>query len=234
MTDTTTTTDPPEADAAQPDFDGAVGPALDAPEDEVKEAWKTRAILPLALPFLAVIATMVWVVNLSRAFLAGGKEGALIIVLIVTVAIMVGAALVSAARRMRQSSHLLVTSALVVLIIAAGFISLGPSEGHGETASSGYQQPTGPAVATIEVDALGSNRFQADAFTTQAGINEIQYIAQGGTHTLAFTDPKFAGFLLEVPPDDSGKVDLAAGEYIIYCTIPGHRASGMEATITVQ
>ena len=32
---------------------------------------------------------------------------------------------------------------------------------------------------------------------------------------------------------DSGKVELAAGTYTIYCTIPGHRAAGMEATITV-
>ena len=32
----------------------------------------------------------------------------------------------------------------------------------------------------------------------------------------------------------TGKVELAAGKYTIYCTVPGHEAQGMMATLTVS
>jgi plastocyanin len=231
MTDTTT--DPPDPAAAEPEAP-AEPRALEAPADPVKEAWKTRAILPLALPILAAVATMVWVVNLSRTFLAGGKTGALVIVMIVTVTIMLGASMMSAAKRMRDSSQLLLTSGLVAVIITAGFISLGPSEPH-EAESAGYQQPKGPAVATLTVEALASLKFDKTQYDiAPAGITEVVYVQGGGTHDLHFTDPAFEGFVLNVPPkQDKGKVELEPGEYTIYCNLPGHRAAGMEATVFV-
>jgi plastocyanin len=230
MTDTTTT------DAPDPDGPAPTEPAtLDAAPDPVKEAWHTRALLPLALPFLAAIGTMIWVVNLSRAFLAGGKEGALVIVLIVTIAIMIGASLMSAAKRMRQSSQLLVTSGLVVLIISAGFVSLGPSEPKEEAGGSGFKEPAGKPVATLAVTALGTTKFdKAEYDVPTPGVIEVDYLQGGGTHTLNFTDPKLAGFELNVPPKkDTGKVELKAGTYTIFCSIPGHRAAGMQATVVV-
>ncbi|MFO7589329.1 MAG: hypothetical protein R6X23_00325 [Acidimicrobiia bacterium] len=209
-------------------------PALEEATDPRREAISTRGVLPFALPVLSSIAVALWVLNISRAFIAGGKTGALVIALIVTVAIMAGAAIASAAPRLQSSTLVLIVSAAVVLIVSAGFVSLGPSEGEGEGEASGYVEPSGPAVATLEVDALPSLKFQSDEFTTQAGINEIKYLDKGGFHTLLFDEPEFAGFRLEVPPDDAGKIDLPAGTYTIFCDVPGHRAAGMEATLTVE
>jgi hypothetical protein len=33
---------------------------------------------------------------------------------------------------------------------------------------------------------------------------------------------------------DQGTIELQPGDYVFYCSIPGHRAAGMEGTLTVQ
>jgi plastocyanin len=91
-------------------------------------------------------------------------------------------------------------------------------------------------VATLEVDALPSLSFQAKEFSTPPGVTQINYVDQaaGASHTLVFSESQFSGFQLAVPQGPkSGKVDLKPGTYTIYCTIPGHRAAGMQATINV-
>jgi plastocyanin len=208
--------------------------AIEAAPDPAKEALWTRLILPLALPILSMLAVLLWVLNISRAFLAGGKTGALVIVVIVIIAIMSGAAIMSAAPRLRTSSKLLFVAFAFVLIVSAGFVSLGPSEKKEAAGSSGFVEPKGPAVATVEVDALPTLKFQSKEFTTKVGINEMKYVDKGGTHTLVFAEPALAGFIVSVPPTSSKKVDLKAGTYTIFCNIPGHRAAGMEATLTVE
>ena len=59
--------------------------------------------------------------------------------------------------------------------------------------------------------------------------------AQGG-HTLVFDNGKEPGFQLEVSgagSTDAKKIDLKPGKYTFYCDILGHRAQGMEGTLTV-
>jgi hypothetical protein len=126
---------------------------------------------------------------------------------------------------------------LFLFIGATGLTTLGPSEDHNAEASgSGFVEPTGDPVGTVDVTAEATLTFNATNYDTVAGVNLINYILGGGTHTLVFSEKEFSGFELEVSPSkkqDSGKVELTAGTYTIYCTIPGHRAAGMEATITV-
>jgi plastocyanin len=240
---TTTETDGTEAEA-QPDETAPTPPAGGEPPDEAPalesgdkprdEVLWTRGILPLALPVLAVIALAVWVVNLSRTFLAGGKDGALVIVLIVTITIMAGASLMSASTRMSTGKKIIAVSVLVWTIIAAGIITFGPSEPK-EKAAGGYKQPKGDAVATIEASGGPGYTYGAKEFRVPAGIIEIDFIDKGEQHTLNFTDPKFTGFELLVPgKENKGKVDLKPGTYTIYCKLSGHRAGGMEATIVAE
>jgi plastocyanin len=203
-------------------------------DDPHKEALWTRLILPFALPIVSAIAVALWALNLSRAFIAGGKTGALVIVVIITVSIMAGAAMMSAMPRMRSTSKLLIVAFVVAFVTSAGIVTLGASEEKGEAGGGGYVEPKGKPVASFEVDALPTLKFQATEFTTKPGINEIKYVDKGGTHTLLFDETELTGFKLQVPPDDSGKVELEKGEYTIFCDIPGHRAAGMEATVKVE
>ncbi|HYU38714.1 MAG TPA: hypothetical protein VEM59_02605 [Acidimicrobiia bacterium] len=194
---------------------------------------RDRLLLPLLLPLAAMLAVFLFVVNISRVFLASGENTSVVIGTIVTVGILAGGAAISASPRLRSSTLVMMLAGLMVLVLSAGLLSLGPSE-ESETAGGGFKQPAGPPVATLGVDALPSLSFQAKEFTVPAGIIQINYNDLGGSHTLLFTDPKLSGFQLAVPAGPkTGKVELKPGGYTIYCSIPGHRAAGMEATVNV-
>jgi plastocyanin len=192
---------------------------------------RDRLLLPLLLPLGAMVAVFLFVVNISRVFLASGSDLSVVVGTIVTVGILAGGAAISASPRLRSSTLVLMLAGLMIIVMSAGLLTLGPSEPE-ETATAGFKEPAGPPVATLEVDALPSLSFQAKEFTVPAGINQINYVDRGGTHTLLFDEPEFSGFQLAVPQGKkSGKVDLKPGNYTIYCNIPGHRAAGMEATV---
>lgn len=195
---------------------------------------RDRLLLPLLLPVLVIAIVVVVAINISRVLLAGGESDvSLIIGIVLTVGILAAAALISASPRIRGSSLAWILGGTLLVVMASGMITLGASQPHGEGEGGGYEEPAGKPVATVEVHALPTNMFNADAFDTIAGVNEIDYVDEGGSHTLVFEEAEFAGFLLAVPDGPTtGKVDLAPGEYTIFCTVPGHRAAGMEATLT--
>jgi plastocyanin len=198
---------------------------------EAPDPVRDRLLLPLLLPLGAMVAVFLFVVNISRVFLASGSDLSVVVGTIVTVGILAGGAAISASPLLRSSTLVLMLAGLMIIVMSAGLLTLGPSEEE-ETGATGFQEPAGPPVATLEVDALPSLSFQAKEFTVPAGINQINYVDRGGTHTLLFDEPEFSGFQLAVPQGKkSGKVDLKPGNYTIYCNIPGHRAAGMEATL---
>ena len=224
-----------EAQEEQPPFEAAEGEspaALEAGPPAVDPV-RDRLLLPIALPLLSMLAVFLYVVNLSRVFLASGENASVLVGTIVTVGILAGGAAISASPRLRASTLVMALAGFMVLILSAGLLSLGPSE-ESEAGGGGFKQPAGPPVATLEVDALPSLSFQATEFSVPAGIIQINYNDLGGTHTLLFTDPKLSGFQLAVPQGPkTGKVNLQPGSYTIYCSIPGHRAAGMQATVNV-
>jgi plastocyanin len=165
----------------------------------------------------------------------GSTTPAVIIAAGITIAILVGAAVISALPNIRTSSLVIGMCGVMVVLLLSGSIVLGTSEPEKEAGGGGYVEPTGEAVPPpLEVDALPTLSFQSKAFTVGAGIREVHYVDKGGTHTLVFENA-FPGFELQVPTGTSTlKVEFKEGEkFTIYCTIPGHRAAGMEATVTV-
>jgi plastocyanin len=200
---------------------------------------KTRALLPFFVPLLSVAIVAVLVLNISRVFLAGDKNTALLWGIVITLSILVGASLLAAAPRLKTSSLALILCGVFFVLSIAGFVSLGPSLNKGaESAGASPVNPPGAATSTVSVKAGPGFSFNGVKFTgtytAKAGIVEIAYGGDSG-HTLAITDPRYAGFLLSsAGTPRSGKVKLAPGNYTIYCTVPGHEALGMKATITVS
>lgn len=225
-------TDVDEPPAAEPAPQPSAG-ELTAP-DPVREELRTRVVLPVLVPVLAIAGVAMLAVNISRVFLAGGKTGALVAVSVITLGILAGAAFLSSRPEMRTSSLTLVTSSVVLLAIGAGLTTLGAAQGHGEGDGGGYQEPAGDPVATIETVAEGNLTFNPSTLTAPAGIIEIKLILGSGNHTLVFTDPEYSGFELAVPGGpDTLKVEVAEGAYDFYCSIGNHREAGMEGTLTV-
>ena len=94
-----------------------------------------------------------------------------------------------------------------------------------------------PAAAADEVDVVAEDiGFASSDYTADAGPVGFVYRNDGVIgHTLLIEGVD--GFKLEVAATgdvDEGSVDLAAGQYTIYCDVAGHRDAGMEAVLEVQ
>ncbi len=205
-----------------------------AEEQQRVELRKDRVWLPFLIPVGAILAVALFAINISRVFLAASehdKNPAVIIATLLTLAILVGATIVAAIPKLRTSSLVLTVCGIAAVVLLSGSLVLGASESKVEAVT----EPEGEAINTLEVDALPNLKFQASNFDVPAGINLIKYIDKGGSHTLLFTEPELSYVNLAVPggPIES-KAELVKGKtYTIYCSIPGHREAGMEATITV-
>jgi plastocyanin len=135
---------------------------------------------------------------------------------------------------MTKTTRRVLAAPALVLVAAVLFAACGGGGGGGSS-SSGYQEPKGPATETIAIQA-GNFYFKPDTITATPGIAKITMTAANGIHDLVF-DGAYPGFLLEADGGggaQSKKIDLKAGTYTFYCDIPGHRAAGMQGTLTVK
>jgi plastocyanin len=106
--------------------------------------------------------------------------------------------------------------------------------------------PTGAATTNAAPPAPGSHRLTAteseykivlSASSVPAGKYLIDAVNEGAiSHTLAVNGPGTAGTQTSsISPGASStlKVTLSKGTYDLYCTVPGHKALGMDAKLTV-
>ena len=122
--------------------------------------------------------------------------------------------------------------AVVALATAAVVAACGGGGGGG--GSSSYKQPSGPAQTTVDIKG-GNFFFDPKNPQAPAGVDAIKLTSEGGQHTLVFDGGKVPGFKLQANSGASAqlKVNLKPGKYTFFCDIPGHRAAGMEGTLTV-
>jgi plastocyanin len=127
----------------------------------------------------------------------------------------------------RRLSPLFAALALVVLIGACG----GGDGGDGDGASRVNQPIEGAPEVEVIADHL---EFDPDEFTVEAGDFNVSLTSEDQFHDFAIED---VDGLVEASSGDTevgGFTIDDAGEYTFYCTVPGHRAGGMEGTLTVE
>src|SRR5215218_8003828 len=138
---------------------------LGADGTAVQTSLRSRLLLPILLPLLSLAVVAVLVLDISRVFLAGDKDTALVMGIALTVAIMLGATLIAAAPRLRSSTIAMILGAVFLVVSGAGLVSLGPSLDNEVVAAP----ELGPAKATVAVVAKSNLTFDVKEYTAPAG-----------------------------------------------------------------
>ncbi len=161
-------------------------------------------------------------------------------------------------RRLSRSARLVAVLAAAVLVFAAcGSDDDGDSDavdagdtpaaedgtdtGTDEGAEDGAEddaeddaEPAEDADVTVIAEDID---FPNKEFTASAGELTIGYVNDGSIrHTLVIEGVDAWETLTVSSNGDtaSGSVELEAGEYTLFCDVPGHRGAGMEGTLTVS
>jgi plastocyanin len=114
--------------------------------------------------------------------------------------------------------------------------------GQPQASSGGNQQPAEQpeSVEALDVSSPidGSLIFQPDGLQAQPGNVEITYDNPSPVpHSIAVATAN-GNVIGQVEPFTDGKQTVALnglkpGEYVFYCTVPGHREAGMQGDLTV-
>lgn len=124
-------------------------------------------------------------------------------------------------------------SSLALLPVVALVVALGAC-----SSSTSTPAETVPANVGLEVHAVSGLKFDKTSYTAIAGDVTVGYINEDSIrHTLVVVQDGtiVSGFELKVNKNgdiDTGSVTLAAGNYVLFCTVPGHQ--NMKADLTVK
>jgi plastocyanin len=117
-------------------------------------------------------------------------------------------------------------------LVAVALVALSACSGSTATPE------TLPATVDLEVRAVSGLKFDKTAYEATAGDIEIGYVNDDTIrHTLIVLqgDTKVGTLELAVNQrgdTDTGTINLPAGSYSVFCTVPGHQ--NMKADLTVK
>jgi plastocyanin len=233
MTDVTTETTEVATDVETPPAvpeTGATVPFWQRPMVE-------RYVMPLIVPIGVVLAIVIFVLNISRVFLAAHNHTPVVICSIVLVAILLGAT-VFAHASLKTTSIALMTTAFVFIVFVGGWLVLGSSAE--KKANNTALPASGPVDGIIKIEAAptGGLTFAPTTQTVKTGVYQVVFSnGANAQHTLNFDDSStlYAGLTVNT----AGETQKAriffgtAGDYTFYCAVTGHRAAGMQGTVKV-
>jgi plastocyanin len=225
---------PPEADS-----DASAGAPPVPAEAGKPPFWQRPAVerylVPLVLPLLVVTGVVMFILNISRIFLSTHGNVDVLVGTGILLTILIGASILSASPKMRSSSLALVAGGFVIVIMLGGWVLIGNAE---EKGGAGSTLPAeGPASEALAFSSSNALKFDPSTATAKTGIAKITLNDASGEHTFHFEDGKTLFETLHVTnagDSVSGRAFFGqAGDYVFYCTIPGHREAGMQGVVTV-
>lgn len=120
------------------------------------------------------------------------------------------------------------------LLLAGALVSSACARGDGGGTGGGGPITEAPTDADVSVSA-SEFTFEPSDLTAPANTPVTIQIRNDGTIEHDFTIDE-ANVTVVVKPTEArtAEINLPAGVYTFYCSIPGHRAAGMEGALTVS
>ena len=141
-------------------------------------------------------------------------------------------------------------SLLVLALVSAALVACGDDDDSATTTTeetpagaasgekAGGNEGGGGASLEFEADPGGDLAYTTTEASTEAGEVTVDFKnPQSLSHDVAIEDSKGETVgKTEVigEGETSESVNLKAGKYTFYCSVPGHREAGMEGTLTVE
>jgi plastocyanin len=154
---------------------------------------------------------------------------------------------------MRKFPAFALITAVVVLGLTACGGSSSTTSGSSSATSSAPPSSSATATATASSTAAAGASSSLSIAASPSGMlmfTKKTLTAKAGKITITFTNDSPLGHNFTIQQGTSGPViaatptfqggtktltvDLKAGTYTYYCSVPGHRAAGMQGTLTVQ
>jgi plastocyanin len=123
---------------------------------------------------------------------------------------------------------------LVLATVAAAVLTGG--EGEEEGAAAGTPEATGRTLE-LAADPSGTLAYDKTSAAVIAGRVTVRLTNESSVpHNVTIAEASRDLGETDTITGDSAttQVELAAGEYDFYCSVPGHREAGMEGTLTVE
>lgn len=116
-------------------------------------------------------------------------------------------------------------------VVAVASVALAACGGGGDDGGGAATAEDG----SIQMEA-GDLYFDPEEYSAEAGEVEIVVENVGAVEHDVVVEEVGDTSVVHVEPGQtgSGTIDLEAGTYTVYCSIPGHREAGMEATLNVS
>ena len=134
----------------------------------------------------------------------------------------------------------------VAMMLAVEFFAVEEEEAHAETSAHASEAGsetmpavTSPGRVTERVEVVGTEfALELSQREFRPGNYEFELVNEGdAAHNLVISGPeveKAATPVIAAGRRARIRVALVAGEYELYCSVPGHEEAGMRTTITVQ
>ena len=203
--------------------------------------FRDRVLIPLLVPLGAMAIIVVVVLNISRLLLAleeeSGPETVTALAVILSSGILFGFTWFSSkSDETRSSSSLALMSVAGIVVLIAGFfgaefINEGQQERRAEEAKKAEESKPDFTVEAFDIG------FKEKELKTGPGKVRIEYVNTGSiAHTFLIEGVPGATKLSTPGNGDrqSEAFDVAPGNYVYFCDVPGHRQAGMEGNLVVD
>jgi plastocyanin len=132
--------------------------------------------------------------------------------------------------------------ALLLAVAALAVAACGGDDDAGEPGATTApvttaEPPAGGAAVPIAADPSGALKYETTTLTAKAGKVTFKFTndaSLGHDFVIERDGKKVAGTEVITESSTTLEAELQAGEYAFYCSVPGHRAAGMEGTLTVK